>query len=338
MGETMARPRVRGESSLRQMLRPIDHALSDEAVTEVVVNRPGEVGVERAGAWHWLTVPEFTTDRLDAIAILAAAMTSRDVDSDHPYCNSTLPDGQRIQIALPPATLPGVISLTIRKPSARARRLDDDDFLDLFSRTNIGPSSSTLHDAELRQLLAARDFRGFFRLARHARKTICATGRTGSGKTEFLRRLMQETAETDRIVTIESDPEFGQLGPRNRVNLFYSEQHPAMAAEDVVKASLRMRPDEIWFQEVRGAEAFALLRAWAAGHRGGGTTWHADEGKEIEALTLMVRQHPAAQAFPDEKVVAFCKQFIDVIVWCDRGEDGFRAPRIWFREAEEAVQ
>jgi type IV secretion system protein VirB11 len=335
MSETMARRRVRGESSLRQMIRPIDHALSDEAVTEVVVNYPGEVGVERAGTWHWLTVPEFTTDRLDAIAILAAAMTSRDVDSDHPYCNSTLPDGQRIQIALPPATLPGVISLTIRKPSARARRLDDDDFLDLFSTTNIGPASSTLHDAKLCHLLEARDFRGVVHLARKGRKTICATGKTGSGKTEFLRRLMQETREADRVVTIESDPEFGQPGPRNRVNLFYNEQHPEMTAEDVVKASLRMRPDEIWFQEVRGPEAFALLRAWAAGHRGGGTTWHAEEGKEIEALSLMVRQHPAARALPDEKVGEFCRQFIDIVVWCDRGEDGFRAPRIWFRGAEE---
>jgi type IV secretion system protein VirB11 len=333
----MQRPRVRGETSLRQMLQPIVRALNDEAVTEVVINRPGEVGVEREGKWHWLAVPEFTTDRLDAIAILAAAMTSRDVDSDHPYCNSTLPDGQRIQIALPPATLPGVISLTIRKPSARARRLDDDDFLDLFSATNIGPAASTLHDAELCRLLQARDFRAFFRLARQARKTICATGKTGSGKTEFLRRLMQETREADRIVTIESDPEFGHLGPRNRVNLFYNEQHPAMAAEDVVKASLRMRPDEIWFQEVRGAEAFALLRAWAAGHRGGGTTWHADEGQEIEALTLMVSQHPAAQAFPEDRITDFCRQFIDIIVWCDRGEDGFRAPRIWFKAAEETV-
>jgi type IV secretion system protein VirB11 len=327
-----------GEPTLRAFLEPIQDVLSHPATTEIVVNGPREVGIEQGGKWTWREVPEFTFDRLDQIGILAGYMTGHDLDEDHPFCNSTLPDGQRIHICRPKATLPGVIAMAIRKPPTKARKIEDPDFTHLFTETNTGVSRSKAHDGELCGLLQARDYRAFFRRARAAQKTICVTGRTGSGKTDFLRRLMQETPEITRILTIESDPEFGPLGPRNRVNLFYNDAHPEMAAEEVVKTSLRMRPDEIWFQEVRGAEAFALLRAWAAGHHGGGTSWHAEEGKELEALSLMVRQHPAARDLPDEKVVAFCKQFIDIIVWCDRGEDGFRAPRIWFKAAEKTVQ
>jgi len=322
---------IDGDRPLRAYLAPIADALADPATTEIVVNRPGEVGIEQRGEWRWRSVPEFTFERLDQIGILAGWQTGRDADESHPYVNTTLPDGQRIHICRPPATLPDVIAMTIRKPPATARRIDDADFPALFAETNLGGMRSTRHDAALRDMLAARDYRAFFRLARQARKTICVTGRTGSGKTDFLRRLLQETPETTRVVTLESDPEFGSLGPRNRVNLFYNDQHPEMQAEDAIKSVLRMYPTEVWFQEVRGPEAYPLLRMWAAGHSGGGTSWHAEEGREIEALMLMVRQHPAASILPDERLAEWCRLYIDIIVWCDRGADSFRAPRIWMK-------
>src|SRR5271166_552007 len=304
-----------GELPLRAFLGPVADDLDDPTVREVVVNRPGEVGVERGSGWTWRNVPEFTYERLDQIGILAGYLTGRDLDSEHPFAGSTLPDGHRIQICRPPATFPGVIAIAIRKPPVTARRLDDDDFPDLFSETNA-PVSRT----------------------RAAGKTIDVCGRTGSGKTDFSRRLMQETDAGARVLTIESDAEYGRVGPRNSVALFYNEQHPQMQPEAVVAAALRMRPDEIWFQETRGREAWAVMRARAAGHRGGGTTWHADEGKEIEALMLMMRQHPATVGLTDEKLRAICLQYVDIIVWCDRVPDaGFKVPRVWMRGAEAAA-
>jgi type IV secretion system protein VirB11 len=324
-------PRMRpGERPLRYHLTPIQHHLDDPATTEVVINRPGEVGVEQRGNWRWFDVPAFTHDRLDQICILAGAMTGRDFDSDHPLVGSTLPDGQRIQMCREPATLPGTISIAIRKPSERRMTLDDDDMVDMFSE--IRQSSSLVEiNRELRDLFRSGDQAGFFRLARKVRKTIDCCGETGSGKTSFARRLMLETHPEARIVTLESDPEFGDVGPRNTANLVFNEQHPELSPEKSLAAVLRMRPDEIWFQETRGPEAFAVLRARAAGHRGGGTTWHAEEGKEIDALALMVRQHPAATHLPDEKIREICMRFVDIIVYCTRDAADFRVTKVYLK-------
>lgn len=100
-------------------------------------------------------------------------------------------------------------------------------------------------------------------------------------------------------------------------------------------AALRMRPDEIHLAEIRGAEGFAFLRAVGAGHPGSLTTWHADEGQEITALVAMVKQHEAGRALDD--VAERIRAFVDIIAWCSRGDDGFKAPRVWLR-AEEDMQ
>lgn len=327
---------MHGTLPLLAFLAPVQDALEDPATTEIVCQKPCEVGIERGGQWEWRDVPEWTFDRLDALGLLAGYLTGRDFDPEHPCCGSTLPGGQRIQLCRPPATRPGTIALAIRCPPKTARRIDDGDFEALFAETNAEVSRSSRHDAALRGLLHARDYRAFFKLARAAGKTIDVTGPTGSGKTDFARRLMQITHPDKRLVTIESDPEYGQIGPRNTVNLFYNEQHPDMAPEKAVAAALRMRPDEIFFQETRGAEAFAVLRARAAGHRGGGTTWHADEGKELDALALMVRQNKAAEHLSDDTIREFCLKYTDIIVWCARFEDvGYKVPRIWMRGADE---
>lgn len=321
-----------GETPLRAFLKPIEAELADPGVREIVINRPGEVGVERASGWEWRAVDEFTYERLDQIGILAGYMTGRDLDGDHPFCGSTLPDGQRVQVCRPPATLPGTIAMAIRRPATTARKLGDADFPNLFTNTNAPVSRSRQSDDELRRFLREGDYPSFFKLARRARKTIDVTGPTGSGKTDFLKRLMQETGCEARTLTVESDPEFGPIGPRNSVNIFFNEQHDGMRPEAAVAVALRMRPDEIFFQETRGAEAWAVLRARAAGHRGGGTSWHAEEGKEIDALMLMVRQHEAARSLSKAELREMCLQFVDIIVWCDRVPDeGFKVPRIWMK-------
>ncbi len=127
---------INGERTLRRLLSDIQPFLDDPQTTEIVVNKPGEVGVERQGKWSWHDIPSLDFDRLDAIGILSAYMTSRDVDSVTPLVTSTLPGGERIQICRPPATLPDRISLTIRKPAEFARTADDPDFVGLFAVTN----------------------------------------------------------------------------------------------------------------------------------------------------------------------------------------------------------
>lgn len=327
---------LNGERTLRHLLRTtFDPFLADPDVREVVVNKPGQIGVEASNGWTWHDTSNLDYERLEEIAILAAYMTSRETDSTHPLCNSTLPDGQRIQICYPPATAPGIIAMAVRRPAQTARRVDDDDFEGLFATANNGQSYRSRADHKLIEFYHAKNWRSFFKLARRARKTFGFCGQTGSGKTDLLKRLLSLTDDRIRIVSIESDAEFGQIGTSNRVSLFYGEDRANIAAEDALKASLRLRPDEIWLQEVRGAEAFAYIRALAAGHPGGGTSWHAEEGGEFQALELMVRQHPAGNTIPDHKMRELLRAHIDIIVWCARGEDGFTAPRVWFKAEED---
>ena len=321
--------------TLHHLLKPFEPFQHTPTVTEIVVNRCGQFGVEDSGKWSFYDEPFLTYDRLEAIAILAAYATSQDFGPDTPLCAASLPGGERMQACCHPATTPGTISLTIRKPSEKLMSLDDVDFPALFTETNTGHTRRSRSNAELARLHRDQDWRGFFKLAMRERKTIGVCGSVGSGKTTFLKRLLREVPDTDRIVTIEDTAEIGDVGPSNRVNLFYGDGRAKLTAEDVLKASLRMRPDRLIFQEIRAGEAFAFLRGLATGHSGA-TSWHAEEGREWDALALMVRQHQAGRAIPDGDMQRYLEQFIDIIVWVSRDDTGFKAPRVWLKGQDNA--
>lgn len=323
-----------GERTLRHLLAPIADLLSDPAVTEIVINQPHEVGFERRGEWRWRDdVEEFDLQRLDAIGILAGSLMAKPFDPEHPICMTTLPDGQRCTLVGRPVTHPGTMSLTIRIPSRAVRTVRDPDFTDLVAKAETQRKRSRV-DEELLTLYARKDWPTFLSLAVRSHKTIAATGSTGSGKTTLLRRLMQEIAPNERLVTIEDTDEFGVLPQRNRVALFYGSA--GVTAEHLVEASLRMRPDRVAMQELRGAEAFAYIRLLAAGHPGGLTTWHAEDGDPFTPLALMAKQHDAGRNIPDDKLDTILRRFIDIVVFCRRDDSGFSIPSIWFKEAENA--
>ncbi len=345
-----------GEATLRHLLAPIQDVLDDPATTELVVQRPGEVGIERHGEWSWRTVEAFDFRGLDAIGLLAGSLLSKPFDPAHPICMTTLPDGQRCTLLRPPVTAPGTISLTIRIPSKAVHTVRDDDFGELMrdaeipafagrpeghSRSPGGPLARGLArvapgdaDAELLALYHVQDWPAFFALAVKAKKTIAATGSTGSGKTSLLRRLMQEIPSEERLVTIEDTDEFGPLPLRNRVSLFYGSAN--VSAENAVEASLRMRPDRVAMQELRGAEAFAYLRLLAAGHPGGLTTWHAEEGDPFTPLALMAKTSEAGRNIPDNKLLAILRSLIDIVAFCRRDARGFSVPSVYYRAAKAA--
>lgn len=333
---------MHGERTLRLLLEPLVRAgLNDPATTDVVVNRPGETGVAQRAGWRWFDAPELTFDRLDAIGILAGFMGSKDVDPAHPICGSTLPDGQRIHICRPPATHPGVFSLSIRKPSNETHHVTDPDFGDLFTDTNAGANAGEKHDAELIRLFHSKEWDKFFSLAVKAGKNIVATGATGSGKTSVLRRFLHEIPLPERVVSIEDTDEFGVLPHRNRVALFYGSA--GVTASDAVEASLRMAPSRIIMQELRGGEAYAYMRNLASGHRGGMTTWHCERPSRenpthFVALEQMIKQTEAGRAIPDDRLRERIRQFHDVVLWCSRDGGRFQIPYVWFRAAEDQAE
>lgn len=209
----------------------------------------------------------------------------------------------------------------------------DDDYQTLLSAATVGSVGRSATDQRLSNLYHAKNWPEFSSLAVKSHKTIAATGSTGSGKTSLLRRLMREIPSGERIVTVEDTNEFGKLHIRNRVSTFYGSD--SVTAEDAIEACLRMRPDRVAMQELRGKEAYAYIRLLAAGHPGGLTTWHAEDGDPFTPLALMAKTSDAGRAIPDEKLLLILRRFIDIVFYCKRDENGFSVPSVWFRDAED---
>lgn len=325
---------IYGERTLRHLLSPINDTLNDPSVTEIVTQRPCEVGIERGGRWEWIDVPAFDLERLDAIGILAGGLLAKRFDPEHPICMTTLPDGQRCTLIGRPVTSADTMSITIRIPSKDVHTVHDPSFGDLVREVETQKRGRDPVDEKLLSLYRGKAWPEFFSLAVRSHKNIAATGSTGSGKTTLLKRLMREIPDDERLITIEDTDEFGVLPQRNRVAMFFGSA--GVTAEHCVEAALRMRPDRAAMQELRGAEAFAYIRLLAAGHRGGLTTWHAEDGDPFTPLALMAKQHDAGRNVPDDKLDIILRSFIDIVAFCRRDENGFSIPSIWFKEAENA--
>jgi type IV secretion system protein VirB11 len=282
-------------------------------------------------------MPALDFSQLDCIATLAAAMTNQDVGPDHPLCATALPDGQRVQICRPPAVGPGLLCITVRRPSSFRPTLGSLENKGLFKQV-LGHD---VQDAAIAGAYHANDIRAFLSAAVLARKNILICGATGSGKTTLARALIEEIPSDERLITIEDTPEWEAIPQRNRVALFYSKGDQGSSrvqSEDLLEASLRLRPDRVLMQELRDGAAFAYLRGVMAGHPGSITTLHAQSATgAFDALRLMVRQHPAGASLADADVRALLSQMVDVVVYCERYGNTFHVSELWWKGARRAA-
>lgn len=320
---------------LTAMISPFSHHFDDPEVTEVVINRPGQYGVERAGQWTWYDAPELSFEKLDAIGIAAAAETSQDFSRANPVCGTRLPGGQRFQINRPPATHDDVITVCMRRPMSRPMYMDDADFDEMTEEVNSGYSNKEQASDQLIELFKTKRWREFCKLGIEERMNIGICGYQGCGKTEQAKRFMRHIPEHRRIVTVEDDsPEFGDAGPPNKVAFFYGRQ--GLTAQRVMPAALRMRADAVIFQEIRGAEAYFLVQG---GIRGTDilTTWHSEIGREFDALATMYQQSEYSRNLSHDQIVERIRSVFDIIIWQyrDARAQKFRIARIWFRGMED---
>lgn len=305
---------------LRSYLAPLTGMLARPDVTDIYVNRPGELWVETTGgAIERHDAPALDEATLARLARQIAALSHQGISREHPLLSATLPDGARVQVVAPPATR-GPLALAIRKHVSPDLRLDDYVAAGAFSETRgrEGMDRSEV-DRALSAQLAAGDIAGMLAAAVRGRKNILVSGGTSSGKTTFLNTLIREIPGEERLILIEDTPELF-VAHANVVGLLAARSalgEAEVSANDLLAASLRMRPDRIILGELRGPEAFAFLRAINTGHPGSMTTVHADSAERaIEQIVLLALQ--AGTQLNREDIRHYVSHTVDVFVQLDR--------------------
>jgi type IV secretion system protein VirB11 len=303
---------------LRACLEPLENVLARHDVTDIYVNRPGELWVETLGGRiERHDSPALSEVTLARLARQVAALTHQGISREHPLLAATLPDGSRIQVVAPPATR-GPLALAIRRQVAASLTLQDYDAAGHFRATTSEADGLVAND-QLRRLIGQRKFAEALSLAVRARKNIIVSGGTSTGKTTFLSALLREIPDDERLILIEDTPEL-VVAHENCVALVSVRGdlgEAKVTANDLVSASLRMRPDRIILGELRGSEAFAFLRAINTGHPGSMTTIHADSPEgAIEQLVMLVLQ--GGTRLSREDVRHYVHRSIDVFVQLSR--------------------
>jgi len=323
---TAAREVVPSGIYLKSCLAPFATALSRPDVTDIYVNRPGELWIETlGGAIERQEDPALSELVLARLARQIAALTHQGVSREHPLLAATLPDGSRIQVVAPPATR-GPLALAIRRQVAASLTLQDYAAGGHFATTKTSASRCP-DDEGLRQLVTQLRFVEALAMAVRTRKNIVVSGGTSSGKTTFLNALLREVPGDERLILIEDTPELN-VHHDNSIGLVSVRGELGEArvtTNDLVSAALRMRPDRIVLGELRGPEAFAFLRAVNSGHPGSMTTIHADSPQSaIEQLVMLVMHGGTRLSRADVRY--YVENSVDMFVQLDR-TDGKRVIR-----------
>ena len=302
---------------INEALKPLMRWLEDSQVVEISANGPGAVFVERFGQTYMERheLPALTESAIVHLAERVAAYTGQAVNIERPLLSAALPNGDRFQAVLAPATPTGG-AFAIRKQVIQDMRLDQYRTRGSFDRVTVSTEESlSPTDEALCQALDAGRFEAFIRQAVAERYTILLSGGTNSGKTTFLNAILKEVPEAERILTIEDTREVKPI-QLNHLPLLASkgEQGAArVSVEDLLQASLRLRPDRIFLGEIRGPEAYSFLRAVNTGHPGSITTVHADTPAGAwEQLALMVMQ--AGLGLRREEIISYIRSVVPIII------------------------
>ena len=282
----------------------LDSIIHDDTITEVMINGPDHVFIEQNGKVRRISDTFENEQKLEDIIQRVVGMAGREVNQANPIVDTRLPDGSRVNVVLPPISLKGAI-VTIRKFSKEPMTI----------AKLIEYGSITQEIADVLEILVKAKYNIF----------IC--GGTGSGKTTFLNAVSHFIPKDERIITIEDSAELQIEGLDNLVSLETRNANTAgvgaVTIRDLIRSSLRMRPERIIVGEVRGAEALDMLQAMNTGHDGSLSTGHANSTKDmLSRLETMVLT--GAEGLPLDAVRQQIASAIDIIIHLSRLRDRSR--------------
>ena len=282
----------------------LDTIIKDDTITEVMINGPENIFIEQNGQLFKLDKQFESQRRLEDIIQRIVGLAGREVNQANPICDTRLPDGSRVNVVLPPIALCGP-TITIRK----------------FSKTPMTIEKLIQYGSITREIADQLE-----KLVK-AKYNIFISGGTGSGKTTFLNALSNYIPKEERVITIEDSAELQITGIDNLVNMETRNANAAgvgqITIRDLIKSSLRMRPERIVVGEVRGGEALDMLQAMNTGHDGSLSTGHANSVKDmLSRLETMVLQ--GADGLPLEAIRQQIASAVDIIIHLSRLRDHSR--------------
>lgn len=343
-------------STLDLHLQLIADFLKNDAITEIVINRPGEVLLERRDGWETVKNAAISYQWCEGLTMLLRNRANQNLTENWPLLGAQMPGGLRVQVVVPPAVEAGKISLTTRRPIVEVLTMDQIIQAGAFEHARCEQSlamspeerariEDTLSEREhtLLDMFRRRDWRAFFKAAVEGRKNIVSSGATGSGKTTLGNALAAMIPQNERIITVEDVPEM-RLPHPNQVNLFYPKGENGVSklkARDLLEACLRMRPDRVLLAELRGDETFFFIQnVLNSGHPGTITTVHASRAKlAFRRLALLIKGSSEGSGLDLADITDNLYALVDVIVQMERLPDGRRiATEVYFDPAFAARQ
>ena len=291
---------------LEAYLEPFRDWLAQDDVTELLVNRPGEVWIEQRGRMTRHEAPKVDDSLLQRLAEQVARVSHQGISRERPLLAAMLPNGARVQFVAPTATR-SHWALAIRRHCLL------DLPLDAYASGPLQPQQAKVATSP------QEDPVGFLREAVRDRRTILISGGTSTGKTTFLNALLREVPVEERVIVVEDTAEVQLHGP-NDLGLIAVKGELGEAlinTDDLLQAALRLRPDRILLGELRGKEAVSFLRAVNTGHPGSFSTIHANSTSgALEQLALMVMQ--SGLGLSRGETIEYAKSVVDVVVQLGR--------------------